>query len=112
MVYTIKYICFGGAMQERHVLISGAGIAGPAAAYWLARFGYQPTVVERARALRPGGQAVDFRGPAHLGVLARMGILDEIRRQESRGGSVSFVNASGAPVATMSDLAWKIDTGP
>ena len=90
-------------MQEQRVLISGAGIAGPAAAYWLARFGYRPTVVERARALRAGGQAVDFRGPAHLGVLARMGILDEIRRQESRGGHVSFVDGHGRPVVTMSD---------
>ncbi|MEV6239868.1 FAD-dependent monooxygenase [Lentzea sp. NPDC051838] len=60
------------------VLISGAGIAGPALAHWLARFGFSPTVVERAPSLRPGGQAVDFRGEAHLSVLRRMGVLDAV----------------------------------
>lgn len=43
------------------VLISGASIAGPALAFWLRRYGFQPTVVERAPALRDGGYAVDFR---------------------------------------------------
>lgn len=36
----------------RTVLISGAGIAGPALAYWLRAGGFEPTVVERAPALR------------------------------------------------------------
>ena len=45
-------------------LISGASIAGPALAYWLNRAGFQTTVVERAPAPRPGGQAIDVRGPA------------------------------------------------
>ncbi|HEX2283368.1 MAG TPA: NAD(P)-binding protein, partial [Mycobacterium sp.] len=31
-----------------HILISGASIAGPVLAYWLARYGYDVTVVERA----------------------------------------------------------------
>jgi 2-polyprenyl-6-methoxyphenol hydroxylase-like FAD-dependent oxidoreductase len=30
------------------ILISGASIAGPAAAYWLSRYGHTVTVVERA----------------------------------------------------------------
>jgi 2-polyprenyl-6-methoxyphenol hydroxylase-like FAD-dependent oxidoreductase len=34
--------------QNRTVLISGASIAGPALAYWLHRYGFTPTVVERA----------------------------------------------------------------
>ena len=32
----------------RNVLISGAGVAGPALAYWLNRHGMRVTVVERA----------------------------------------------------------------
>lgn len=44
------------------VLVSGSGVAGPALALRLARHGLRPTVVEIAPALRPGGQAVDFRG--------------------------------------------------
>ena len=48
------------------VLISGASVAGPILAYWLNRFGFQPTVVERTEELRiaSGGQAVDLFGPA------------------------------------------------
>jgi 2-polyprenyl-6-methoxyphenol hydroxylase-like FAD-dependent oxidoreductase len=30
------------------ILISGASIAGPALAYWLKRYGFNPTVIERA----------------------------------------------------------------
>ena len=51
-------------MRNNDVLISGAGVAGQALAYWLRRFGFTPVVVERARAPRDGGQAVDLRGAA------------------------------------------------
>lgn len=37
------------------VLIAGAGIAGPALAFWLHRAGFAVTVVEKAPRLRPGG---------------------------------------------------------
>ncbi|GIH80455.1 FAD-dependent monooxygenase [Planobispora longispora] len=83
-------------------LISGGGIAGPALARWLCRTGCRVTVVERAPALRPGGQAVDFRGRAHLGVLERMGLLEEIRRRRTRIDGVTFVDAAGRPRAHMS----------
>ena len=43
------------AMENRRILISGASVAGPALAYWLARHGFRPTVVERAPSLRDGG---------------------------------------------------------
>ena len=46
------------------VLVSGASIAGTTAAYWLVRHGYSVTVVEHYPGLRPGGQAIDVRGPA------------------------------------------------
>ena len=55
------------------ILISGAGVAGPALAYWLGRYGADVTVVEVAPALRASGFAVDFRGPSHLEVLRKMG---------------------------------------
>src|SRR2546425_9399259 len=65
--------------NNRKILISGASIAGPALAYWLNRYGFQPTVVEKAPALREGGYAIDIRGAAQE-VAARMGILDEVRK--------------------------------
>jgi 2-polyprenyl-6-methoxyphenol hydroxylase-like FAD-dependent oxidoreductase len=60
-------------MFTHRVLISGASIAGPALAYWLDRYGFRVTVVEKAPALRPGGQAVDFKGRTQRTVLERLG---------------------------------------
>lgn len=64
-------------------------MAGTAAAFWLGRHGHSVTVVERHRGPRPGGQAIDVRGPA-LTVLDRMGLLAaaEKRRTQIRGSSV------------------------
>ncbi len=62
---------------SREVLICGAGIAGIVLAYRLARGGFRPTVVERAPALRRGGNAVDLRGPA-VDVVTDMGVYDEL----------------------------------
>ncbi|SDF95842.1 2-polyprenyl-6-methoxyphenol hydroxylase [Lentzea fradiae] len=77
------------------VLISGAGIAGPALAYWLRHFGFTPVVVERAPSLRPGGQAVDFRGEAHLSVLRRMGVLDAVRAARTTPRDMVFRGLDG-----------------
>src|SRR3954454_7121151 len=54
----------GSERPGRQVLVVGAGIGGPALAFWLHRAGFAITVVERAPRLRPGGQAVDLRGIA------------------------------------------------
>ncbi|MEU9304417.1 FAD-dependent monooxygenase [Streptomyces sp. NPDC048269] len=83
------------AASARTVLISGASIAGPALAYWLGRHGFRPTVVELSPALRPGGQAVDFRGETHLSVLQRMGVLEDLRRIQTGGSPMTFVDADG-----------------
>jgi 2-polyprenyl-6-methoxyphenol hydroxylase-like FAD-dependent oxidoreductase len=71
------------------VLVSGASVAGTAAAFWLGRHGHSVTVVERHRGPRPGGQAIDVRGPA-LTVLDRMGLLGaaQKRKTQIRGSSV------------------------
>lgn len=82
-------------MRNRNVLISGASVAGPALAHWLGRHGFKPTVVELAPALRQGGQAVDFRGAAHLTVLDRMGLLPALRRFQTGGSPIRFVDEHG-----------------
>ncbi|WHT15672.1 FAD-dependent monooxygenase [Crossiella sp. CA-258035] len=86
-------------MTNRNVLISGASIAGPALAFWLRRYGFNPTVVERAPALREGGFAVDFRGPVHLEVLRRMGILDAVRAKQTDAGEMIVVDRDGRRLA-------------
>lgn len=82
-------------------LISGAGIAGPALAYWLVRRGIETTVVERAPALRSGGQAVDFRGPIHRAVLERMGIWEAIHAERTRPQKFVLLDPRCAPCATL-----------
>jgi len=59
------------------VLISGAGLAGLTAAWWLRSYGFTPTIVERAPSLLTGGYKIDVRGTA-LQVLSRMGIHDAV----------------------------------
>jgi 2-polyprenyl-6-methoxyphenol hydroxylase-like FAD-dependent oxidoreductase len=49
-------------MTNRTVLISGIGIAGPTLAYWLARYGFEPTLIEHSPALRESGYVIDFWG--------------------------------------------------
>lgn len=66
-----------------NVLIVGAGIAGPTLAYWLARAGHTPTLVERAPELRQGGYLIDFWG-AGFEVAERMGIVPELLRRGYR----------------------------
>ncbi|MEE6266567.1 FAD-dependent monooxygenase [Streptomyces diastatochromogenes] len=81
--------------MNKNILISGASIAGPALAYWLGRYGFNTTVVELAPALRKGGHAVDFRGEIHLTVLERMGLLPELRRIQTGGSPMRFVDEAG-----------------
>jgi 2-polyprenyl-6-methoxyphenol hydroxylase-like FAD-dependent oxidoreductase len=60
------------------ILISGASIAGPVLAYWLNRYGFEATVVERAPTLRKtGGHAVDLFRPS-MEISAKMGVLPQI----------------------------------
>lgn len=82
-------------MGKTKVLVSGASVAGPSVALWLARYGFDVTVVERARALRPGGFAVDFRGRPHLAVLERMGVLDDLRARRTHMRGSEYVDAEG-----------------
>jgi len=86
--------------MKKTVLISGASIAGPALAYWLNRYGFDVTIIEHAKAPRTGGYAVDFRGVA-MNILKEMGILDDVKKQQTNMGAVSFVNEQGKRIADM-----------
>ena len=83
-----------------NILISGAGIAGPALAYWLSTSGHDVTVVERADAVRPGGQAVDLRGAGRT-VIERMGVMDRVRSVALDQRGVAWVDARGRVTARM-----------
>jgi 2-polyprenyl-6-methoxyphenol hydroxylase-like FAD-dependent oxidoreductase len=89
-------------VKNQRVLISGASIAGPALAFWLRRYGFSTTVVERAPTVRPGGYAVDFRG-ASLRVLERMGLRTEVERLQTRMGAITIVDKDHKKLASMPD---------
>jgi len=76
------------------ILISGAGIAGPAVAYWLVRRGHRPVLVERTPELRVGGHAVDIRGTA-LEVMERMGLDAAVRDARTQILTLSAVRPDG-----------------
>lgn len=84
-------------MNER-ILISGASIAGLTLAYWLARHGFKPTVVERAPAPRSGGNGVDVRDNA-VEVAERMGIMSRVRELATDVHGMKFVDAADRAVA-------------
>lgn len=87
--------------SDLDVLVSGAGIAGPAVAFWLHRHGARVTVVEKADGVRAGGQAVDVKGDVHRTVLERMGILDELRAHQTGGVDQAIVDATGRRLAVL-----------
>ncbi|WP_084962068.1 FAD-dependent monooxygenase [Thermoactinospora rubra] len=86
------------------VLISGAGVAGPALAFFLRRHGFTVTVVERGPAIRPGGQAIDVRGVA-LTVADRLGILAGLRLRRTTMKGMNMVDGSGAELWRSTEMA-------
>lgn len=86
--------------KSRSVLISGAGIGGLTLAYWLDRYGFDVTVVERARAIRSGGYPIDIRGTA-IGVVERMGLLSQINAAHIASRTLTFVDAEGKVIGTI-----------
>ncbi|KAM0345015.1 hypothetical protein ACHAPU_006898 [Fusarium lateritium] len=84
-------------MSGLKVLVSGASIAGPATAYWLAKAGAKVTVVERFPALRVGGQAIDIR-TAGVSVMRKMpGLEAAVRARSTQEEGISFVRQDGRP---------------
>jgi 2-polyprenyl-6-methoxyphenol hydroxylase-like FAD-dependent oxidoreductase len=82
------------------VLISGAGIAGSTLAYWLARDGLRPTVVERSSGTRSSGNPVDVRGAA-VPVAEAMGIMPMLRQAATTTTTINLLAASGRSAARM-----------
>ncbi|MFE5587463.1 FAD-dependent monooxygenase, partial [Kitasatospora sp. NPDC056531] len=87
-------------MENTDILVSGAGVAGPALAYWLRRHGFNPVVVERAPGPRPGGQAVDLRGAGRT-VIERMGLMERARALCVEQKGIALVDRRGRLTARM-----------
>jgi len=87
-------------MTQPTVLVSGAGVAGPALAHWLSGNGYHVVIVELAPGIRPGGQTVDLRG-AGRGVVERMGLIDQMVDRSLPQRGIAWVRADGSRRAEM-----------
>ena len=82
------------------IAISGAGVAGPALAYWLHRTGHEPTLIERAPRFRTGGYVVDFWGVGY-DVAEKMGIREAIHDAGYQVESIRSVGADGRIAANL-----------
>ncbi len=88
-------------MTARTVLISGAGIAGPTLAFWLRAAGFEPTLIEKAPALRTGGYVIDFWGLGY-DIADRMGLAGETNRISYHIREMRIVDDEGRRVAGFS----------
>ncbi|WP_084701476.1 FAD-dependent monooxygenase [Cryptosporangium arvum] len=86
-----------GTAPRGTVLVSGASIAGPAVAFWLHRYGYDVTVVEKSTGVRGGGYPIDVRGTA-IEVARRMGILPRLQEAHIASRRLTFLNADGSEI--------------
>ena len=84
-------------MSKLKVLVVGASIAGPTAAYWLAKAGASVTVIERFPELRTSGQGIDIR-TAGVNVMRKMPGMDAaVRAKTTTLEGLSIVRENGRP---------------
>lgn len=80
--------------HNRKILVIGASIAGPTICYWLKKYGFNPTLIERSKKLRTGGHAIDIRGIA-ADIVKKMDIYDSICAKRTSVLSTRYVDADG-----------------
>ncbi|KAI0482706.1 oxidoreductase [Xylariaceae sp. FL0804] len=88
-------------MSNLRVLVVGASVAGPTAAYWFARAGANVTIIERFPALRSGGQNIDIRTTG-VSVMRKMeGMEAAVRANRAPIDGINMVRKSGKVFASM-----------
>ncbi|TDZ99679.1 Uncharacterized protein C8034_v000020 [Colletotrichum sidae] len=88
-------------MSNLGVLVVGASIAGPTAAYWLAKTGAHVTVIERFPELRRGGQNIDIRTVGVTVMRKMKGMEPAVRAALHDIEGLAFVRQDGKPIAIM-----------
>lgn len=87
-------------MKNKNILISGAGVAGLTLAYWLKRYGFTPTLIEKHPSLLTEGYKIDLRGVA-LEILKRMEIYSAIVENRTAITHAICVDKAGNQVTQM-----------
>lgn len=88
-------------MAKLRVLVVGASIAGPTAAYWFAKAGASVTVIERFPHLRPGGQSIDIRNIGVATMRKMPGMEAAVRANAAPIEGISLVRGDGSPYGTI-----------
>jgi 2-polyprenyl-6-methoxyphenol hydroxylase-like FAD-dependent oxidoreductase len=83
-------------MNRNRVLISGAGIAGLTLAIQLKQKGFEPLVIEQAKAPRTAGYMMDFFGTG-WDVAERMGLTERLTAIKYPITGLAFVESDGKP---------------
>jgi 2-polyprenyl-6-methoxyphenol hydroxylase-like FAD-dependent oxidoreductase len=87
-------------MKAKRILVSGGSIAGLTLAYWLIRYGFDVTVIERSAGLRLGGQNIDVKGPAWE-IIKKMGLAEKIRAANTTEVGIRFVDTNAKILAEL-----------
>lgn len=92
---------FNKTMSNLRVLIVGASVAGPTAAYWFSKAGASVTVIERFPQLRTGGQNIDIR-TIGVEVMRKVpGMEAAVRENAAPVDGLSIVRNNGRPYGTI-----------
>ncbi|RAL08471.1 oxidoreductase [Aspergillus homomorphus CBS 101889] len=89
-------------MSQLRVLIVGASIAGPTAAYWFAKAGAKVTIIERFPQLRTNGQNIDIRTVGVTVMRKIPGMEEAVRAKTIPLKGISFIRSDGRPYGTIS----------
>ncbi|WP_123027511.1 FAD-dependent monooxygenase [Mycolicibacterium stellerae] len=84
----------------KRILICGSGVAGPTCAYWLHKYGYSTVIVEKAAALRDGGQNVDIKGAGQQ-VIEMMALSEKIEANNTQERGQKYLDAAGNVIAVL-----------
>ena len=88
-------------MNDKKVLISGAGIAGLTLGILLKEKGWNPVLIERDSVMRKEGYMMDFFGTG-WDVAERMGLLEELLKIHYPILNMQFVDKEGKPYHSLS----------
>lgn len=83
---------------NKKILVVGASIAGPVLCYWLKKYGFSPTLIERSKQLRTGGYAIDIRGIA-TDIIKKMNIYDTVSTKRTLISSTRYVDYAGNTIS-------------
>ncbi len=84
--------------MSNRILITGASVAGNTVAWWLSRYGFDVTVVERSSEFRDGGQNIDVRGVGRE-VLRRMGLEQAALDRGTGEEGTAWIDEQGNEIA-------------